>query len=205
MDKAIVMSNDRGYAFLRKIDGCPDLSKTKSMDVHQVKDKTETTFTFFEKEEEGKTRAGNMVKNGYLQVSEYLGKTQVLSAVFKKNGQIVLDKATGEEIDAYRKYQDELAAKKKAEKGSTKTTRENELQRLEKEGVVHQVEVGEGKPKRWEYKKPHPVKEKDDITCLRKNGIFRVKEVNPEKKVINAIDATNGNHFFHFNEVAPAK
>ena len=175
------------------------------MEIAKVKDKTETIFTFFETEEEGKVKAGNMVRNGYLQVSEFLGKGKVLAVSFKKSGQIVLDNATNEEIESWKKFQDEQSAVKKTAGGASKATRETELERMAKDGLVHKVGAGDGKTERWEFKKPYTVKENDQITCLRKSGTFKVKEVRKDKNVIVAIDPTNANHFFNLNEVAPAE
>jgi len=206
MNKAIVLSNDRGYAFLKKVEGCPDMSGTKSMDVHQEKEGTKTTFTFFAEDDKGKKKVGNMVRNGYLQVSELLGKSATLSVEFKNDGKIILDHASDTEIKTYNELLSQAQDAKKAAKATNKSEHDDGIKKLIDDGVVHVVKP-DGKTERLEYVKPQAVKEGDTVTTIRRGkvGTFTVKSVNKEKNVVTATDENKASHFFSTAEVAPVK
>jgi hypothetical protein len=79
IDKKIknqVKANSRGYAFLGKIEGCPDLSKVKVADIDYADNGTVTAHLG-----RGKVDAGQMLRRGYL----HIGANETKKVTFSKN------------------------------------------------------------------------------------------------------------------------
>jgi hypothetical protein len=208
--KIVSMVNDRGYLFVGKHEGCPDLSKVKTYDLtsHEEKDQKNTTFTFHG-DDTGKIEAGNMVRNGYLQVGKIFKERdeKIVTILFRTDGKILVAVASKEEIAASKAAEEANDARKAESKkagkkqGPGRPAEEDLIAKLVKEGKVAPVEGKEG---RFEYIIAPEVKAGDNITALRKSGTFIVKSVNNEKGHIDTVDASGAHHFFGIKEVAIA-
>jgi hypothetical protein len=201
MKRNVTLANDRGYVFTKKIEGNPDLSAKKSYEIVHKEGEKKVTFKFSDAEATDKTlKLGNMVKNGYLQVTDYIGKSEVVAVVFHQNGDITVDLATDEDKLAFKKEQDAEREAKEAAKASGKGAKKESNQFIEK--LLADGKIIKNDKKRYEFKETQAIKPEDTILALNKSGIFKVKTIDAEKGVVTATDQNQRNHYFSLKEVA---
>jgi len=202
--KHILNVNNRGYLFVGKLDGCPVMKDVKSFDISEKTDTKEYTYTMHQ-DESGKEKAGNMIRNGYLQLADQYGKDkcEILAISFRSENKIHLGIATREDIEENNKLEIEAKAKKaSAKKSEPKSDHASGMEKLLKEGIIKPME---GKPDRFVYTNPPAdLKEGDTIFALRTSGTYCVKEVKKDAKghvIVHANDRDQKFHCFNIEEV----
>lgn len=203
MEKLLTI-NDRGYVYLQKIEGTPDFSKVQSFDVvYEGDEKLPQYAKIVVSEKDDLTfKAGNMNRKGYFNVGTEVGKEAIVVLTVPEANTVLLTVATSEDIDRINKAEAEAKEAKKAaaSAGKGKKGLKAVLEQLVKDGKVVKLE---NERITYAYKETQKVEGGQDITCLRKPGVFKVTNIT--KKIVEATDASGAGYFFDKREVAPAK